>query len=229
MKEEILVKKLEAFDGQNPWSVFSDFIQMSAAAMASRVCGDFEQEFNAMSSRYNKAHMTKMSEMLAILAGIADEYVVQGKFIDVCGRVYHLINMHNSKTGQFFTPQHIADLTAGCITRGWLEESIKTIGMVHMHEPAAGGGAMILAAATRMFSLGYDPRRYLFVEAGDIDKTCVSMNYVQLMLYGIPAIVVHGDALSKEKPWGVLTTMAYIEEYPRIRKMLAIEREMAAC
>ena len=43
----------------------------------------------------------------------------------------------------------------------------------------------------------------------DIDSKCVHMAYIQLSLYGIPAVVVHGDTLSL-KTWSTWITPIYL-------------------
>lgn len=216
-----IVKRITSFNGQNPWTIFGDFINMTAFSLESGVKGKKSKEYEALAEKYTKEQNDMMGEMLGCLTLAAEDYQRQGRYVDICGEIYHLLDMQNSKTGQFFTPQHLADATASIsLPKDWLECSIEQMGMVYMQEPAAGGGAMILATASRMQELGYDPRRYLYVEASDIDKTCVCMVYVQLMLYGIPAKVAHKDALSREKPWGEWLTLGYIEEYTHIRRLM---------
>ena len=55
---------------------------------------------------------------------------------------------------------------------------------------------MILGFAKALKSRKINYQQNLFVEAVDISPTCVYMTYIQLSLYGIPAIVHCGDALS---------------------------------
>lgn len=45
---------------------------------------------------------------------------------------------------------------------------------------------------------GIDYRRKSFFVAQDIDIRCVWMAYIQLSLYGIPAVVIHGNTLTME-------------------------------
>ena len=55
---------------------------------------------------------------------------------------------------------------------------------------------MILGFAKALKSRGINYQQNLFVDATDISPTCVYMTYIQLSLYGIPAIVHCGDTLS---------------------------------
>lgn len=222
-----IVKRITSFNGQNPWMIFGDFISMTAFSFAAGVRGERSKEYEAIAEKYTKQQNDTMGEMLGCLTLSAEDYQQQGRYVDICGHIYHLIDMQNSRTGQFFTPQHLADMTAAIsLSEEWLSQSVEKLGMIYMQEPAAGGGAMILATATRMQQLGYDPRKYLYVEASDIDKNCVCMVYTQLMLYGIPAKVIHKDTLSRDRPWSEWLTIGYIEEYPRIRALMKkISRE----
>ena len=46
---------------------------------------------------------------------------------------------------------------------------------------------------------GFDYRHNTFFVAQDIDIRCVWMAYIQLSLYGIPAMVIHGNTLTMEE------------------------------
>ena len=59
---------------------------------------------------------------------------------------------------------------------------------------------MIIGAVWAMQRKGIDYRRKSFFVAQDIDIRCVWMAYIQLSLYGIPAVVIHGNTLTME-PW----------------------------
>ncbi|HIX83941.1 MAG TPA: hypothetical protein H9979_05305 [Candidatus Megamonas gallistercoris] len=67
---------------------------------------------------------------------------------------------------------------------------------------------MILAWATTIAKCGYNPQKVMFIYATDIDIRCVNMCYMQLSLYGLPAVVVHGDTLAL-KIWDTIYTPIY--------------------
>ncbi|MBR1736658.1 MAG: hypothetical protein IJ736_06525 [Firmicutes bacterium] len=60
-------------------------------------------------------------------------------------------------------------------------------------DPYSGSGRMILSFAEVMHDEGYNHQKNLFVVAQDVDLNCVCMTYIQLSLYGIPAIVIRGS------------------------------------
>lgn len=93
--------------------------------------------------------------------------------------------------------------------------------IITLHEPACGSGGMILAFAdTLQNGCKINYTAHSFVVAGDVDRRCVHMCYIQLALTGIPAIVEQRDALTMELLGGVWKTPAYIFQYPRFQHLL---------
>ena len=68
---------------------------------------------------------------------------------------------------------------------------------------------MVLGFARAMLEAELNYCFQLFVLATDIDIKCVHMTYLQLSLYGIPAAVTHGNALTLEE-WSRWETPVYI-------------------
>jgi methylase of polypeptide subunit release factors len=79
------------------------------------------------------------------------------------------------------------------------EQTIGAKGYVELSEPCCGSGAMILGFAKAMLEKGYNYCAQLVVTATDVDLNCVYMAYLQLSLYGIPAIAIHGNSLTNEE------------------------------
>lgn len=72
-------------------------------------------------------------------------------------------------------------------------------GPITINEPACGSGAMVIGAVWAMKRQNFDYRNKSFFVAQDIDIRCVWMAYIQLSLYGIPAVVIHGNTLTMEE------------------------------
>jgi hypothetical protein len=68
---------------------------------------------------------------------------------------------------------------------------------------------MVIAAAESLNEAGLNYQQAMHATCIDIDPCCVHMAYVQFSLLHIPAIVVHGNALSMQV-WGVWHTPAHI-------------------
>lgn len=71
--------------------------------------------------------------------------------------------------------------------------------VVTLNEPSCGSGSMILAYAEMMQKHGRNYCSELVVLAQDLDIHCVLMTYIQLSLYGIPAVVLHGNTITTEE------------------------------
>ena len=93
-------------------------------------------------------------------------------------------------------------------------QAVEREGWMTLSEPACGAGGMVVAFAEQMKDAGRDYGKQLRVVAQDIDIHCVNMCYVQMRIHGIPAAVIHGDALKLEER-SVLFTPQYIAQEGR--------------
>jgi hypothetical protein len=91
-------------------------------------------------------------------------------------------------------------------------------GPVTINEPTCGSGTMVIGAVWAMQRKGIDYRHKSFFVAQDIDIRCVWMAYIQLSLYEIPAMVIHGNTLTVENwstwytPWAMVPFLETKEE-----------------
>ena len=84
-----------------------------------------------------------------------------------------------------------------------------------INEPACGSGTMVIGALWALKQKNLDYRKKCFFVARDIDIRCVWMAYIQLSLYGIPAVVIHGNTLTMEEWSRWYTPCAGIPYYER--------------
>lgn len=103
----------------------------------------------------------------------------------------------NHSLGQSFTPESCSKLLSGIILpKGTpLPES----GYFTMSDPTCGSGILLLTGAERLARIGYNPATQLVMQAADMDLRCVQMAYLNLSLYGIPAVIVHGDTITLQE------------------------------
>lgn len=80
---------------------------------------------------------------------------------------------------------------------------------ITVSDSCIGSGRMLLAFADEMQELGYNYCEKMVGMAVDIDMTCVFMSYIQFSMYGIPAVVIHGNSLTVEE-WSRWYTPAYV-------------------
>ena len=82
-----------------------------------------------------------------------------------------------------------------------MEKIIDKNGYITLSEPCCGAGAMILGFVKALKDEDINYQQNLLVYAVDISEICAYMTYVQLSLYGIPAIVVRKDTKWKLKDY----------------------------
>lgn len=187
------------------WDVFSDFVTLSALCVANS-CDRHtptwekrEQQYLETIRKYKPDEQELFTQMFAELV-LALEYEItwNNAPADVLGALFHELELHNKYKGQFFTPQHVCDLMTEIVIGG-KDILLNERGYVSLNEPCCGSGAMILGMAKAMLERDMNYSKQLFVLATDVDIKCVYMCYLQLSLYGIPAVVVHGNSLTAEE------------------------------
>lgn len=194
---------------------WSDWVEMGALAMANAVDkAQFEKRekrYMEIISHYKKDEVHQLAEAFAHLVQCWDKRVAVGDFGDAVGSTFMMLDMGNAGTGQFFTPYEVSRVMGG-IVMGDSEALAKTVadrGFVRVSEPACGAGGMIIAVAHAMYDAKINYQEAMHVTAIDVDRRCVHMTYLQLALLHVPAIVVHGNALSLEE-WEHWFTPAHV-------------------
>lgn len=198
-----LAKKINQISNRfAPWQVFTDFLECTALAISNSVdkprFQERENRYLEIAKKYDKEDFAVFPEMLAELTEIMNRSVQQGEYPDYMGKLFHEMGFHDVQKGQFFTPQDISNMLASLSVGKNTPEIIKENGYVSAHDCACGSGAMMLGAARAVRHLGYNPSKHLFVVADDLDMRCTWMAYIQLSLYGIPAIVNNVNTLTRE-------------------------------
>lgn len=190
--EEIVAELLAISRGRSPHEVFRDWVHMYAIAISNICTFDpaREEEYMAITRKYTNDELNVMCKMSGMLAESLED-----DMHDYLGEVYMGCNLGNSRTGQFFTPFHLSELTAATVAKQ-LEDGEK----IKMYEPSCGGGGMIIGLAKYLDSNGLNYQHLLDVTAGDLDWNSVYMCYIQLSLLGIKAKVMQGDSLSGKEP-----------------------------
>ena len=104
-------------------------------------------------------------------------------FADPLGHLYELLISKGEK-GQFFTPEHVADLMAA-IT---IPENTPPGNRVY--DPACGSGRMLLAAAKL--------NRHFHFYGADVDGLCAKITAVNFLLQSLTGEVAHINSLTNE-------------------------------
>lgn len=185
------------------YEIFSDWVELMALAMANQIIYDQKREerYEKVLDRYLKAEQGKLFEMTAWLIEWADI-----QYFDMLGFIYMHLELGNKRGGQFFTPYHLCRMMAKLVT---FDVDVKIT-----NEPTCGSGGNIIALAEVMKEKGINYQKKLMAICQDIDIKAVYMAYVQLSLYGVPAVVYQSDTLRDpnglESSTGYLYTFGYV-------------------
>lgn len=211
--EKELIALLRSFGhSRRHLEVFSDFVEMGALAMSNAVDprqrAAREARYLTIIGRYNKDEAQRFARMLGALTLAHEHHMAATGPTDVLGSVYMTMGLGDPSAGQFFTPFSVSRLMAG-IAMVDVRDQIARQRFVTMMEPACGAGGMVIAAASVIAEAGLNFQDTLHATAIDVDVRCVHMTYLQLALLHIPAVVLHGNALS-QKIFDVWRTPAHI-------------------
>lgn len=203
-KANQIIKAIQSMSGKyGVYEIFADWVKIMALAFANQVRYNqtFENDYIETMKRYDKPEQMKLFEMCAWLVEWADE-----GFYDMLGYIYMHLELGSKKAGQFFTPYNICRLMAK------MQKFDGSI--VEANEPTCGAGGNIIALAEAMKEQGYNYQQLLRVVCQDLDVKAVYMAYVQLTLYGIPAVVYQTDTLQdpngRESATGKMYTFGYV-------------------
>ncbi len=191
------LKSLAQSRGLN--TVFTTFLEISANSIAAQMDAQNsarrETRYLEMEKGLAPEDIGKYARMLALLW--LETRRRKDDPCDILGDIYHELRLNNEWNGQFFTPDHICRMMAQIVNP--VNELPEKDGPILINEPTCGSGTMVIGAVWAMQLKRFDYQRKAFFIAQDIDIRCVWMTYIQLSLYGIPAVVIHGNTLSMEE------------------------------
>lgn len=189
-----------------PHQVFSDFCELAATSISNAVdrrqYQKREERYMQLIQGYSKDELNRFARMLSCVTNS-----LEAGIDDCLGQIFMGMELGSDFKGQFFTPFEVSYLMASVIG-GNEEEIIKKKGYFTIMEPACGSGGMLMAKAKVLLDKGINFQGVMHATAIDIDLTAVHMTYIQLSLLHIPAIIIHGNALSNEY-WSYWLTPAH--------------------
>lgn len=180
-----IIKTIQSMIGKyGVYNIFEDWVRMLALAYANQIVFSQkrEDEYLETVKRYDAAEIAKFCEMYTWLLEWAEEQMT-----DMLGYIYMHLELGSKAHGQFFTPYNICRMMA---------KMQKYDGHVlKVNEPSCGAGGNIIALAESLKDQGINYQQKMAVVCQDIDTKAVYMTYVQMCLYGIPAIVYQANTL----------------------------------
>lgn len=178
-------------------TVFSDFVALCAMSISNAVdCVHAEEHRQGISeilARYQQQEQKTLYAGLRDLIEAAKTDIERQRWEDRLGSAFQKLGM-SGKDGIDFTPPDLTRLMAH-ITIGAMP-TLPPEGYFTVTDPTCGSGITLLAAAEQLADAGYNPCQHLVMQAADLNRTCTHMAYVNLSLYGIPAVVIHGNTLT---------------------------------
>ncbi len=200
-------------------NVFSDFVKMCSISLFNAFAHNetLEKEYLRTINSYSKKEQELFTKMFAELIMMYEE---SNEIVDILGPIYMSTKSKDKKLGQVFTPEHIAEFIAE-IDVGKTEDlktKIKNNGFITVMDPACGSGGLVLAYAKTLKKHNINYQSDLLVDVTDISDICVYMVYIQLSLYGIPAIVKCGNTLTQEIKFTLITPFYFLQYWKFKRK-----------
>lgn len=179
--------------------VFSDFLELSAIRISNRVdpvhYKPRDERAKFLCRTYYETELEEMNKYFNELFRLIQVNCNTGICEDILGHVFEESGF--TRTGQDQTPPDLARLVAKLSMGNNIV--IPKKGFIDLDECACGSGSLVLAAAENMTINGLSYSKQLVVRATDTDPKCVHMAYIQLSLYGIPAVVIHGNTITLEE------------------------------
>ena len=190
-----LVKLLnQVSPGKRRCDVFSDFVAVCAiwvsVAADPESRREREDEYRQIVARYTEDDVERFARGFAHVGG-----GLASGFCDFLGDAYMAMEIENRQQGQFFTPFDLSLLLAELQLDG-VRKSCEKSGFATFHDPCVGAGSMLIACAKVMRDKGLNYQKQMHAMAIDTDIVAVHMAYIQFSLLHIPAVVIHGNALT---------------------------------
>ena len=205
--------------GQNYYETWVAFVSTLASFIATASMNDCEwlrekAESSMATVAFTKDEMTEL-HLLAIQAFEEDSEQ------DLLGDAYMRLGIGSKENGQFFTPYHLSRAMASLnIDIEKAEREIEEHGYITVNDPAAGGGANLIAAANVLLSHGINYQQKALFVAQELSEMTALSCYIQMSLLGMPGIVMIGDTLRLDYRFSLYTpTLALSEAW--LYRMLA--------
>ncbi len=191
--------------------VFADFLELSCLSISNAVdkaqFAAREALYLEIAKKYPREDLERFPRMLGCLTVAMEQCHATGELEEVLGAIYMQLGIGNEGAGQFFTPYQLSQFIARMLVGDGAEARAR--GFLDVLEPACGAGGMVIATADALRQAGLNHQQAMHATCIDIDARCVHMCYLQLSLLHIPAVVIHGNALSLEV-WSRWYTPAHV-------------------
>ena len=198
--------------GQNRYEMWDAFVSSFAALIATASRNDCEWLRQRAESALSSTIAT--TEQIAELWMVATDALEDNPKQDLFGSLYMKLGLGSKENGQFFTPYNISGLMAN-LSFPSMDEVSKIIddrGYASVTDPAAGGGANLIAFANTCRDAGINYQQHVLFVAQELSELTAITCYVQLSLLGCPGIVYIGDTLRMDFRFKLLTPTLALDD-----------------
>ena len=176
----------------------SDFLAYCALLLSIRTDPVHSEQrsksLERLKANYKKDEWEAFHQGLVDLCRTFVRNIQVGRYEDLFAGSFTQVRATSRALKQDFTPVDVGKLIGAISVSSNL--SLPEEGFFSLSDHACGSGTLLLAGAQRIADTGYNPAEQLVIQAADLDARCVHMTYLHLSLYGIPAVVVHGNTIT---------------------------------
>ena len=201
----------KASRGQSYYETWSAFVSTFAAFIATASMNDCKWLVEKAEASMNTAICSR--EEMQELHSACVEAFEENPGQDLLGDAYMRLGIGSKENGQFFTPYHLSRMMADMgLERERAVAMVGEHGYVTVNDPAAGGGANLIAAANALRSWGINYQEAALFHAQELSENTALMCYIQMSLLGMPGIVEIGDTLLMDYRFELWTPMLALSE-----------------
>ena len=180
---------------------FADFLHYCALLFSMRTdpihAEQRSETLKRLKSSYKDDEWKAFHQGLADLCGIFTRNIQMCLYEDLFTLPFTQLGATSGVLKQDFSPAEIGKLIGAISIPSHL--TLPEQGFFSLGDHACGSGTLLLAGVQRFADIGYNPSKQLVIQAADLDARCVHMTYLHLSLYGIPAVIVHGNTITLEE------------------------------
>jgi hypothetical protein len=218
--EKEFISTLESIAwSKNSSELFYDFLVMTSAVLYSwKKDKKIEEEYQKIAKSYSKNQLEKFSHLLTLVID-----ALTRNECDFLGSVFIKLDLSSKARGQYFTPHSISKVISNLTI---IDNEFEPGKIISVYDPCCGSGGMLIESAFNLKSKGCNYQHDALFIAEDIDASCCYITFIQLSLFGMPAIVRCGNSLSRKFIWERET---FFYHFNNVGSRFKIQREKEDC
>ncbi|MFG2143704.1 N-6 DNA methylase [Streptomyces sp. NPDC048696] len=182
----------------------------------------------------HRSHLVREVTKAALNGGLFELTGHHDPFVrsqtDVLSPVMMLLRSHGARQGlgEYHTPDPVAEAMSHVVVVAAVEDQFKTLkGGEHIHDPAAGSGGLLRAAAQRIREFGINPANHQWSMV-DIDEMAAACAAVNAIVWGLGYRVTVACDDSLANPNAVEDAMRHAREVIKHRDRMWEVAHMAS-